>query len=202
MAGNIGCFTVGCNDPVVGQCAGYKGSCGQFYCHTHSLGKLCAECGERKAREEKREQTYQDYLETSRGIKAPRASIRWAVALIIFGCFSAFFGSDRVPPWFGLGASCLLLYAFTKHDKARKTVEALDKVKPGFAEFYRQWKQVEKQQSGGLIGAILGTLVAGVAAGVGATAKTMVSPAIDREAMRDANLIGINNALDEIKKKL
>jgi hypothetical protein len=44
---------------------GYKGNCGQFYCRSHSIGKLCGECGRREAID----WSYQDYLETARRIK-------------------------------------------------------------------------------------------------------------------------------------
>jgi len=78
-----------------------------------------------------------------------------------------------------------------------------EKIKPGFRKFYQMYKGAKNAEenvrfAGAALG-LLGAVVAGAAAGVGATAKTMSK---EREAMRDANLIGINNALDEIKKKL
>ncbi|MCE7985988.1 MAG: hypothetical protein DYG89_32830 [Caldilinea sp. CFX5] len=47
----ISCFR-GCGQPVIGQCQGYQEACGRFYCATHSIGKLCSECGERKLKDE------------------------------------------------------------------------------------------------------------------------------------------------------
>jgi len=47
----IGCFR-GCGQPVIGQCQGYQDPCGRFYCTTHSVGKLCGDCGERKLKDE------------------------------------------------------------------------------------------------------------------------------------------------------
>ena len=67
MTSNIGCSFTGCNSPVIGQCSGYKGNCGQFYCRTHSFGKLCSECGRREATD----LTYEHYLETAKRIVKP-----------------------------------------------------------------------------------------------------------------------------------
>ena len=205
MAGNIGCFTVGCNDPVVGQCSGYKDNCGQFYCHTHSAGKLCVECGERKAYEEKLE----DYLATSRGIKAPWTSIRWAIVLIILGLLVGW-GVGPLVPFFGgaqwvffVGGICLLLSAFNKHNKARRTVEAIDQAKPGFAEFYRKWKKADNQQSREyLVGEILGTVGAGVAgAAKGAGESIKIVREEDRK-FREGTPRDVENALRDVGRKL
>lgn len=52
MTAGVACFTRGCTQPVIGQCQGYKGSCGQFYCAEHSTAKLCTDCAEKRLQEE------------------------------------------------------------------------------------------------------------------------------------------------------
>jgi len=47
MGANLACFSQGCMNPVIGQCAGFQASCGRFYCAIHSKGILCAECSSR-----------------------------------------------------------------------------------------------------------------------------------------------------------
>jgi hypothetical protein len=93
MAGNIGCFSADCNNPVIGQCSGYKGNCGQFYCHPHSRGKLCGECGGRKAHEEAMERTRQDYLETAKKMQTmefQHSVIPGSFLLIVLSVFIGF----------------------------------------------------------------------------------------------------------------
>ena len=52
MSVNLACYHQNCINPVVGQCAGYNGPCGRFYCSTHSAAKLCGECAAEKAQRE------------------------------------------------------------------------------------------------------------------------------------------------------
>ena len=59
MIGNISCFVMGCNEPVIGQFMGHKGNCGRFYCAQHSSDTLCAECAKRKALDEEMERIRQ-----------------------------------------------------------------------------------------------------------------------------------------------
>jgi len=68
MTGNVACFSPGCSNPVIGQCPGYDGQCGHFYCAQHSVDKLCSECGNRKRMDEATERIYQDYLATAKDL--------------------------------------------------------------------------------------------------------------------------------------
>ncbi|MFN8498909.1 MAG: hypothetical protein U0641_13750 [Anaerolineae bacterium] len=52
MVGGMACYSPNCSQPVSGQCPGYKGSCGRFYCRTHSTGTLCGVCAARQADDE------------------------------------------------------------------------------------------------------------------------------------------------------
>ena len=69
IPGNISCYYLGCMNPVVGQCQGYPGHCGRFYCAEHSRsehpkGVLCLECAQRlaKDREEQERKEIQERL--------------------------------------------------------------------------------------------------------------------------------------------
>lgn len=62
MALNIACAVNGCTDPVIGQCSGYQGSCGRFYCAQHSVGNLCLDCGQRKLQAEAAQKVDEDNL--------------------------------------------------------------------------------------------------------------------------------------------
>jgi pilus assembly protein TadC len=62
MSINIACSTIGCLNPVIGQCTGYKKTCGKYYCHEHSSDTLCANCAKQKTEDEHAELVYQEYL--------------------------------------------------------------------------------------------------------------------------------------------
>ena len=62
---NIGCSSPGCTNPVIGQCVGYKGSCGRYYCATHTSERLCPDCARQKLQDELATKTYKDYLQVS-----------------------------------------------------------------------------------------------------------------------------------------
>ncbi len=49
MNGKNKCSEPGCNQLSVGQCAGYKSSCGRYYCSSHTVDNLCIDCARQKA---------------------------------------------------------------------------------------------------------------------------------------------------------
>lgn len=55
MSINIACSAPDCSNPVIGQCTGYKKTCGKYYCREHSSDTLCADCTKRKATDEREE---------------------------------------------------------------------------------------------------------------------------------------------------
>jgi hypothetical protein len=79
VAVGLACYANGCTQPVSGQCGGYKGNCGQFYCRTHSKNKYCAECANQKAADEaeviRQERIRQQAAKVSQQKKAERASL-------------------------------------------------------------------------------------------------------------------------------
>jgi hypothetical protein len=46
---SVKCYVSTCDNPVIGQCSGYKSNCGKFYCASHSSKILCADCAQKKA---------------------------------------------------------------------------------------------------------------------------------------------------------
>jgi hypothetical protein len=92
MSVNIACSVPGCTNPVIGQCTGYKKSCGRYYCHAHSTDTLCAVCANHKAEDDRVQIIYQDYLTTAEGLeREARTTITfkgtfkkgWKIAAII-----------------------------------------------------------------------------------------------------------------------
>ncbi len=87
MTAGIACFSPACTRPVIGQCPGYKESCGQFYCAAHSDNKLCSTCATRKAsaeaeaaREAALERLVREYSQLASGIEkrvAPSCLVQW-----------------------------------------------------------------------------------------------------------------------------
>ena len=66
---SVSCAVPGCASPVIGQCTGYKGTCGRYYCTDHSTGTLCADCAGRKAEDERTERVTSDYLQTIKALQ-------------------------------------------------------------------------------------------------------------------------------------
>jgi hypothetical protein len=90
---NIRCSTLGCTNPVIGQCTGYQGSCGRYYCLIHSSGTLCARCADRKTADGQAQIIYQDYVETAKNVWREARSdfqgwsiMKWGFGLCFLGC--------------------------------------------------------------------------------------------------------------------
>jgi hypothetical protein len=66
---NIACSALDCQNPVIGQCTGYKKPCGKYYCRAHSVDAFCADCANRKAEDDHTQLVYQDYLSTAEGLE-------------------------------------------------------------------------------------------------------------------------------------
>ncbi len=62
MSINIACSAPDCTNPVIGQCTGYKKTCGKYYCREHSTDTLCFDCSNQKAADEEAEKIYNEYL--------------------------------------------------------------------------------------------------------------------------------------------
>ena len=78
MAGNVGCF-VRCSNPAIGQCPGFKESCGQFYCQVHSKGKLCLSCAERK----KAHESFMEYFAAAENIYSKKPFFSTGIAVFL-----------------------------------------------------------------------------------------------------------------------
>lgn len=204
MVGNLGCFITGCNNPVIGQCSGYEGSCGQFYCHTHSIEKLCGECGGRKARDEAIHRTYQDYLETARKIPKEHGTfiLFTIVAILIIAAFVVPLNIFTLAAVFT--PLTLLAIYLLRRQKTRiaREIADIDKAKPGFGKFYQMYKKEANERRSDLtarvVGEIVGTIAAGAAGGIREGVKAAARP----PDYTSAHLTGISNSLDDIKKKL
>ena len=163
MVTNINCAEPGCTNPVIGKCVGYQGECGQFYCSTHSYGKLCSECGRRKRRDEIEAETYKAYLEAAQWVKSrgvfefdlpsfAASVILLAIIILPLLLDSALIEGEmsHVYAYFALLGislvafivSIIYLWAKRKSNEKQRIAE-LTKKKPGFDKFYKDWKKHE-----------------------------------------------------------
>ncbi|HKZ84819.1 MAG TPA: hypothetical protein VJ793_14285 [Anaerolineae bacterium] len=175
-AGGIACFTTDCNEAVTGQCTGYEGSCGRFYCSIHSTGTLCAICAARKLNDELARQIYQDYLQTAEQLQkevreaAMPVSIIGSLIMILillsqlgnsanFG--SAFAWMLLIGGGFAIGALII------QQNKEQARLPEISKIKPDFPAFYKEWKvqkNKEALKTGLAVAGVLAVIVFGVAA--------------------------------------
>jgi len=94
---NIACSAPDCHNPVIGQCTGYKKTCGKYYCREHSTDTLCFDCSSEKAAEEHAEVVYKEYLALAEKvlkdpISIPKFQFQGKKLLKISGCSLAIGG--------------------------------------------------------------------------------------------------------------
>ncbi len=193
MSINIACVVPGCTNPVIGQCVGYKQSCGRYYCREHSSDTLCAICANNKQVDDQAQAVYKDYLATAEGLeREARAAINTKA---IFGkgakivAIAGFFGGPIVMLANEGGVSSIMgfligplaaLYFYTillgpviwgvcgimrgdwHREKGLNRATDIDKLKPGFLEFYTTWRKEKSKEK--LMTALT---IAGVVAAVG-----------------------------------
>jgi hypothetical protein len=170
---NIACSIPGCTNPVIGQCPGYKGGCGRFYCATHSTDGLCADCARRKSDDD----TYEDYCRTAERLErelrleaALATGLATGLAALAVGALayvvslSELSEQSRALVVAGVGAAiCLgaLIWAcIWERKREKEKVAEIGKAKPAFAEFYKAWRK-EKNKERLMAGlAIAGVIVA------------------------------------------
>lgn len=155
---SVKCFISTCNNPVIGQCSGYKDNCGRFYCSTHSTDTLCADCAKRKVEEEAlhaeqvaEEVTLQaildDYFQAAQQfhnklqVLGILMFISWGFAIFIMvstgsvGVRNAGTIPYMIALVFFLGPLIgLFIYNLSRLAK-------LDKEKPGFKKFFKAWQK-------------------------------------------------------------
>lgn len=182
---SVSCAVPGCASPVIGQCTGYKGSCGRYYCAVHSTGTLCSDCAGRKAEDERIERVSADYLQTIKTLQREVRSAAFnqqialtgvgAVLAGLIGCgltSSYNYSSQQAGGFFlflAFGAFCVALiwYSIRANQISHAKAAEIDQQKPGFLDFYKAWRAEEqkKQMMAGLAiaGVILAALVAAAA---------------------------------------
>ncbi len=146
---NVACSTSGCTNPVVGQCSGYKGNCGRFYCAKHSSDGLCPACAARKARDIEEQRMLAEYTQKAESIGVGRGCSSWAfifgVILVAIGCmivgFEEFF-SCALAVYVGI----FVYFTLSPEEKRQAAVDEYDKTHPGFRHFYDVWSEAKKAQ--------------------------------------------------------
>lgn len=154
MMQNIACFSPQCGNAVIGQCAGYGGPCGRFYCGSHSKDGLCEQCAEKKRQADAEQQEnemiqriFEDYVQTAE--KIPRMGCgQWIVAgvlmSIVFLVVSAVV--DPMETGFGMLVGGIVMwagffaYGIPMSKRRDRMLKESEKTRPGFGEFYKIWE--------------------------------------------------------------
>jgi len=212
MSGNIRCFAAGCENPIVGQCPGFKSEvtdnngCGHFYCREHSKGNLCSSCAEEKASVE----GFREYLAAAQDIlqKRPRISKRFlygfaALAILAVLTEDAEARGGRLGGVLGgifmFALPFLIVFVVCKI-RENAALRAAKERLPRFGEFFEMVRhdvvKEERSQAAATALGLAGAGAVGLASGVVQGAKTTM-----RDTANPA-LTGIQNSLDEIKRKL
>lgn len=178
----ISCSTPGCRNPVIGQCSGYKGSCGRYYCAEHSSGKLCDECAGQKLRDELAERIFQENLLASEKLRKEMRRISWLGALLGMagGILFAFLAASADAPLAGAVGFYispiigLVIAGMKRNELKKERMKQLAPTHPGFAEFYEVWKKEKNKDSrrkGFAVAGTLGAIALGAAAVAGQAAR-------------------------------
>ena len=149
MKTNIGCYSSGCIESVVGQCPGYPDDnrCGRFYCQTHSYeAKLCNDCTELLMEDI----LIEDYSNAAKSVKS-RVTRKMIIPFIVFvgvillGAYivqSIYHTSDAYIlvscPGLIIGLPSLLI---AKRIAEGSVVREIESEKPDFGSFYKIWKK-------------------------------------------------------------
>jgi double zinc ribbon protein len=149
----------GCDAPIVGQCSGYKGNCGRFYCSNHSVGSFCGICADAFARDKALEAAYNDYLQTAQKIGTMPGCVLvgfLAIMLMFFLLPVVMMITGRDPGsfsgsgWVVIIAISIITAVAISIDSNRRRQRKIDRIafdKPGFREFYSEWSKVKKQEN-------------------------------------------------------
>ena len=196
MHTGIRCAVAGCANPVIGQCTGYQGSCGRFYCAQHSVGTLCADCAGRKAADERALAIQQDYVETAQRVEREARALAlkspgfiWlvigSVALLmispLLGDPSRILGSASI-----IGLSIAgVWYGVKQRQFTSQLVEQVNRTKPEFSGFYAEWLAAKNKQ------ALVDRLT------VVATLVGIVFAFIAKEEQRSADDARLRDAVDD-----
>jgi hypothetical protein len=146
----VACQHPGCQSPVIGQCSGYRGSCAE-----HSVESFCDICVQKAAHDAAAKALYDDYLGTCQ--KLPKLGcgtwvtvITLLIALFVGG--AALLDSGGVLPSvggvlllaLGLFATWVIIASLRGHSAAVAKIAA---EKPGFAEFYNEYRKQKNSES-------------------------------------------------------
>jgi uncharacterized membrane protein YeaQ/YmgE (transglycosylase-associated protein family) len=145
---NVACAVADCENPVIGQCPGYKGPCGRYYCRNHSSEGLCQACATHKTNEEEAERIYQDYLATAKHLNSDNNIV--GLVLTVFVLIAAVItwlssGSAEIG-FFTLFVAAILgalLAAAARRERLAKAAEG----RPGFEEFYAEFRKAKTKDA-------------------------------------------------------
>jgi hypothetical protein len=161
----VGCHVRGCHEPVIGQCPGYKGGCGRFYCAHHSSEVFCSICAKQQAYDQALEAMYQDYLaeaERIRGITKGSGVMLVIAILLLTGGLSTIADVPLAGVACFVVGGLLLWGAWWFHRQKARELAQVAAEKPGFREFYNEY--LKQRAAANMQNLLVAGLVAGAAA--------------------------------------
>jgi tetratricopeptide (TPR) repeat protein len=159
----IRCSAPGCGEAVIGQCSGYKKSCGKFYCTNHSLDVFCNECGTRLLEDTVREELIREYTRLAEKLYNLNGGCNFLLLWMFFQTclgtsgigvisgFNMFLLDDRSGNndegfrWLILSLPLFVVFLtmFARFLRRRSSeliaLQAEAKAKQGFQQFYNEW---------------------------------------------------------------
>ncbi len=163
---NVSCAVPDCDNPVIGQCQGYDGSCGRYYCRDHCTDGVCGACTTQKTNEEEAERTYQDYLAAVKGLNRDgtvRGCGFTTLCMIVFVIGAGALQSLEM----GLVAVLVvgLPIALLARVMIQKDLGKAADGRPGFEDFYKEYQRTKTKDA---LMTTLGVVGAIAVAGIGA----------------------------------
>ena len=141
MNGHVSCSVPGCTNPVIGQCIGYDGPCGRFYCSSHSSGRLCSDC----AIAEQTERLEKEYAALATKIKGFGLFVAvlsgWGLLLIILLVSAAQRGIQDVSPYGITAIIGMFVIVIIWGIRVKYKVDSADLEYPHFKEYYKAWQR-------------------------------------------------------------
>lgn len=149
---NVSCYAEDCSRPAVGQCPGYKGGCGRFYCKQHSLDRLCLECAApREADRIEKEYTRlaQGLHEEVKSQSIPAVVFWWFCVLVpAIGFFCIDGGEGWGVAWLiVVGLLAFISVSIKQGGQADVLLAEAEKKHKGFGDFYTVWKDNKNREA-------------------------------------------------------
>lgn len=147
MNGNVSCSEHGCNEPVIGQCVGFDGPCGRFYCERHSNGRLCITCATAEA-------YYSRAVEIANKGTLTAILLGALVVIVILLFFFVGAGMSGIITWAILSYGGLFGFAFWWGKEINRKVLEAEQELPDFKEYFKAYQKKQSIRAAKIIAAV------------------------------------------------